>query len=248
MSEGTLASWPVVGLVTLLVHALALLAPLRLGDAHEPQEFIDFELAELPPLPEPPPPPEPEPEPEPPPKPPGPKNPDPTADPDVTSAESNRPAEEPPSEPVPLRTGLALEADQLAAEGMGVRVGNTSTAGFDADVAPGDLQGFVDGGAGGGEGDVTPPKPDESPKLVRSFQPDYPERMRRRGVEGRVLVRVRVLANGRAGEVTLLVGVHPDLDRVAVEAVKRFRWRPARLHGKRVEGMVELAIRFEIKD
>jgi protein TonB len=213
------------------------------SDSRQPLEVVDFELAELAPAPEPPPPPEPEE------KPPGPPNPDPEADPEVTSIESNRPEPaEPDPEPTPLRTGLALDPDQLteAASGMGVRVGNTNAAGFDADVAPGDLKGFVGGGAGGGDGQVVATV-DHEPELLRAWQPPYPKNMLEQQIEGRVLMRVTVLANGRAGKASVVESVHPELDQLALNALKRFRWRPARRHGKRVETSILLAIRFEIR-
>lgn len=201
-----------------------------------------FELAELPVEAPPPPPPPPPPEE----KPPGPKNPDPTADPERTSLKSNRAEEAPPSEPVPIVTGLPLTSDQLVDGGMAVRVGNTDAPGYDADVAdPGALKGFAGGGAGGGTGQVVV-NPDVEAELLRAFQPPYPANMKTQGVEGRVLLRVTVLSNGRAGKVEILSGVHPDLDRVAMEAIQRFRWRPARRLGKPVESEVRIAIRFEL--
>ena len=238
-----LQSWPVAWGGAVVLHLALAVVPVHYA-SEAPQEFVDFELASL----EPPPPPEPVPEPEPEPvKPPGPKNPDPTADPERTSVKSNREVETPPDKPVPLRTGLALTPDQLTESDMGVRVGNTDEAGYDADVAPGDLQGFVGGGAGGGDGQVVNNPPDQSPELLRSFRPRYPASMRQKNIEGRVLLQVEVLPNGRAGRIKVIHGVHPDLDRVAVEATKRFRWRPARTDGKRVAASVPLSVVFTLQ-
>jgi protein TonB len=239
-----LRSWPFAWVVTVLAHVAVVQLPMFESDERQPLEVVAFELAELPP-----PPPEPVPPPPPEVKPPGPVNPDPEADPEVTSIESNRPEPaEPDPEPTPLRTGLALDADQLVPDsmGMGVRVGNTDAAGFDADVAPEDLRGFVGGGAGGGTGDVVQ-NVDNEPELLRAWQPPYPQNMLDAQVEGRVLMRVTVLTNGRAGKASIVDSVHPELDQVALNALKRFRWRPARRHGQRVETSILLAIRFEIK-
>ena len=236
-------SWPFAWTVALALHAGAAVLPVQLGSHEAPLQVVSFELASLPPEPPPPPPPPPPPEE----KPPGPKNPDPPADPEVTSLASNRDDVAPPSEPVPIVTGLPLEADQLVDGGMGVRVGNTYAPGYDADVDPSELRGFAGGGAGGGEGGVAVVTPDVEAELLRSFQPEYPDAMKQQGIEGRVLLLVTVLPNGRAGRVELLQGVHPDLDRVAMAAMRRFRWRPARRRGAKVESQVRLAIRFELR-
>jgi periplasmic protein TonB len=129
---------------------------------------------------------------------------------------------------------------------MAVRVGNTTTAGFDADVAPGDLQGFTGDGAGGGGGTRT--RADQPPELLRSFQAPYPKHLIAAGIEGRVLLLVEVLPNGRAGKVTLVKGIHPELDQLAILSLQRFRWRPARRAGVKVATEIPLAFRFTIRE
>ncbi len=235
-------SWPAAAGLTLLLDGAVALVPYTAGEVEPPAEYIDFELVEPVSLP-----PEPEPEPpEPEPEPPGPENPDPEADPTITSAESNQPDDATPDEVVELRTGIALDDTQLVDEGMAVRVGNTSTPGFDADVAPGDLKGFQGGGAGGGS--TARILPDVPPELLRAFQPPYPKHLVATGIEGRVKLLVEVLPNGRAGEVTVVQGIHPELDQLAVVSMKRFRWRPARRDGERVATTIPLVFRFTIRD
>jgi protein TonB len=77
--------------------------------------------------------------------------------------------------------------------------------------------------------------------------PKYPEGARERGVEGRVVLRVRVGADGRALGVTVSRSSGADeLDRAAAEAVRRWRFEPARQGGLAVAGSVTVPIRFRL--
>jgi periplasmic protein TonB len=243
-----IGSWWVAWGAALAAHAAVLPLPIVTRDSRQELEFVSFELAaDLPPPPAPPaPPPEEEV-----PAPPGPKRDDPAADPDRTSLESNRPPDpEAPDEPVPLVTGVPLDAESLSPAGVGVRVGNTFAEGHDADVAPGDLKGFVGGGMGGGDGDtsVGVGKADREPELLRAWQPPYPDSMREAEISGRVLLAVHVGRTGRAEGVRVVEGIHPELDEVAVAAMARFRWAPARRGGQKVPATILIAIRFTLAD
>jgi protein TonB len=80
--------------------------------------------------------------------------------------------------------------------------------------------------------------------------PDYPEPALRRGDEGTVHLRVRVLATGQAGEVRVQrsSGV-AELDRAAVSAVQRSGFDPARdAAGDPTETWVIVPFRFVLRD
>ncbi|MBM3985576.1 MAG: energy transducer TonB, partial [Planctomycetes bacterium] len=69
----------------------------------------------------------------------------------------------------------------------------------------------------------------------------------RRGLEGLVVVRVRVLADGTAG--TAEVGEssgHDSLDQAALEAVAGWRFSPALRDGVPVEQDLEVPVRFRL--
>ncbi len=252
-----LATWPGSVGLALLAHAAVANLTVRSGDDREPLQTVDFQLADLPePAPPPPPPPPDEPEPPPPPPPPPPsapageRNPDPKAAPERTSLQSNRADDDTPDEDVPIVTGLALDADQLVEGGMGVRVGNTTTPGFDPPepVAVEDLRGFQGGGAGGGGLQGAAAGISEPPRLLRGFKPEYPVEARRDAVEGTVVLLVEILPNGRAGEIELLRGVHPVLDRESLLAARRCRWRPARADGQKVATWQRLRFTWQLEE
>jgi TonB family protein len=75
--------------------------------------------------------------------------------------------------------------------------------------------------------------------------PDYPPRARRRGLEGEVLIRARVHPDGECGELVLQQSSgHALLDQAAMEAVRMWRFRPARRGDERVARWVEIPVRF----
>jgi protein TonB len=80
-------------------------------------------------------------------------------------------------------------------------------------------------------------------------QPRYPDSARREGKEGRVLLRVLVDEEGRtkAIEVNTSSG-HDMLDQAATEALKKWRFVPARAGGKPVETWVKVPIEFQLSN
>jgi protein TonB len=79
--------------------------------------------------------------------------------------------------------------------------------------------------------------------------PRYPSTARRRGLEGRVVLRVHVDADGTANRVEVMESSgHALLDRAARRAVLRWRFVPARLAGVPVTGTVDVPVTFRLKD
>ncbi|MHA1569384.1 MAG: energy transducer TonB [Alphaproteobacteria bacterium] len=77
--------------------------------------------------------------------------------------------------------------------------------------------------------------------------PRYPLTARRRGQEGRVLLRVRVDAAGRPTTVEVRRGSgHAILDGAAARAVRGWRFEPAMRAGQPVAGTVEVPILFRL--
>lgn len=86
-----------------------------------------------------------------------------------------------------------------------------------------------------------------APRPIDDVPPRYPETARRAGAEGTTLLRVRVLADGAVGEVRVERSAgHPALDAAARRAVQRWRFEPARRHGRPVEIWILLPVRFSL--
>ena len=78
--------------------------------------------------------------------------------------------------------------------------------------------------------------------------PSYPSTARRLGIEGTALLRVFVDAEGRVGDVVVKQSAgHPDLDRAAADAVRRWRFEPARRGADTVAMWVELPVEFHLR-
>ena len=101
-----------------------------------------------------------------------------------------------------------------------------------------------DGSGGGSEGLTQTARP------LGGYQvtPRYPESARRIHFQGVTLLRVRVLDNGRVGEVRVEKSAgHRDLDLSAAEAVQKWIFEPARRGPDRVAVWVLIPVSFELQ-
>src|SRR5690606_21449945 len=84
-----------------------------------------------------------------------------------------------------------------------------------------------------------------SPVPIESPSPRYPPRALRRGESGEVLLRIQVDARGVPAQVDVASSSGSrDLDRAAVAAARRWRFRPAMRDGSPVAGVVNVPIAF----
>jgi protein TonB len=78
-------------------------------------------------------------------------------------------------------------------------------------------------------------------------RPAYPSGPRRLGIQGTTMLRVHVLADGRIGDLLVERSAgHPDLDQAAMEAVRRWRFEPARRGSDPVAMWVLLPVEFRL--
>jgi len=93
----------------------------------------------------------------------------------------------------------------------------------------------------------------EAPRFNAAYlnnpPPAYPLAARRRGIEGRVLVRAEVQADGSCSRVELKAGSGSDLlDQAALEAVRKWRFVPARKGSQVLVAWVEVPISFKLEN
>lgn len=88
---------------------------------------------------------------------------------------------------------------------------------------------------------------DSHPRLVRKVNPTYPFQAKRRGVEGKVIVRFLVDNQGRVSEFSV-VQAEPEgvFEESALRAVRKWRFEPGEKDGKPVDTWVQVPIRFEL--
>jgi protein TonB len=79
-------------------------------------------------------------------------------------------------------------------------------------------------------------------------RPTYPSAARRLGIQGTTLLRVHVLADGRIGGVVVEKSAgHIDLDQSAAEALRQWRFEPARRGHEAVGMWVLLPVEFRLR-
>jgi protein TonB len=83
----------------------------------------------------------------------------------------------------------------------------------------------------------------ELPEAVSRVRPEYPEELRRRGIEGTVMVQVLVATDGLVEDVRIVKSI-PDLDPYAVAAAREWKFKPALAGGKPVATWVGVPIKF----
>lgn len=114
------------------------------------------------------------------------------------------------------------------------------------------------GGLGGAGGTIDPPyvpppvpvltdaAPD--PRFASLFQPPYPPRLQRLDIEGKVVLKVLIGADGRVRDVQI---VYADDDGFAEvterQALTKWRFKPATRDGTPVETWKQMTVRFEIR-
>jgi protein TonB len=102
----------------------------------------------------------------------------------------------------------------------------------------GALSGTSAGGGGGGSGYVPP-------QFLLRYKPPYPEQARAQRLDGLVLLLVSVDEDGHVTSACLRQGCgHAVLDRAALEAVRSWKFTPARQGGRTISATVEIPIRF----
>jgi protein TonB len=84
---------------------------------------------------------------------------------------------------------------------------------------------------------------DEPPQLKTQIKPKYPPEAKKKGIKGKVFIKVFIDENGVATEVIVLRGID-ELNQAAIDAVKKAKYKPAKNEGKVVGVWVNLSINF----
>ena len=91
-------------------------------------------------------------------------------------------------------------------------------------------------------------KIDKQPKVLKSITPKYPEELKKKGIEGTVMLDVTVDKSGNVCNVKVAESVNKLLDGSAVNAVKQWKFKPALSKGKPVKTTVKIPVAFTLKN
>jgi len=155
----------------------------------------------------------------------------------------------PPDARLP-EVNMAQYGDPLAKLGVGSNgpgSGGGMGSGVGTGVGPGKGAGFgpgEGGGVGGGVfrvgGGVT------APSLIYKVEPEYSEEARKAKYQGVVVLYVEVEPNGRAQNMRVIQSLGLGLDEKAMEAVKKWRFRPGNKNGKPVTVVATVEVSFRL--
>jgi TonB family protein len=89
---------------------------------------------------------------------------------------------------------------------------------------------------------------DVAPRPVSMIRPDYPLAARDAGVEGVVTVRMQVDSRGLVERVFVVSSTMTLFERPTLEALRRWRFTPARKAGRAVESSITFSLAFTLID
>jgi len=84
-------------------------------------------------------------------------------------------------------------------------------------------------------------------KLVRMVRPQYPPEAKQAGIQGAVLLHVKVATDGTVKEIVVKEG-DPKLVEATVEAVRQWEYEPVQVDGKAIEASTDVTVNFTLSD
>ena len=142
----------------------------------------------------------------------------------------------------------AIDASTAADPSAGRGTGGGAGSGAGTGMGEGDGAGIGPGSGGGtGGGPYRPGSGIDPPSLLREVKPSYTDQGRRQGVEGDVVLEIVVRRDGSVGDVKVLRRLGAGLDQKAIDAVRQWRFAPARRLGAPIDVVVEVAVEFKLR-
>ncbi|MBZ5512018.1 MAG: energy transducer TonB [Acidobacteriia bacterium] len=85
-----------------------------------------------------------------------------------------------------------------------------------------------------------------APRGIKMPDPDYPEKLRARGIEGAVLLWVVVGTDGSPHDITIGRSGGFEFDKAAIKAVNKWRFKPATKDGTPVAARINVEVNFRL--
>jgi TonB family protein len=87
----------------------------------------------------------------------------------------------------------------------------------------------------------------EAAQIINRVEPNYPDEARRQQIEGQVVLHVIVGVDGAVKDLTVISGPQ-QLTQSALEAVKKWRYRPSLLNGNPLEVDTTITVNFSLQN
>lgn len=85
---------------------------------------------------------------------------------------------------------------------------------------------------------------DSEPVVIGEVKIPYPDKLRSAGIEGSVVLTIAVDASGSVVAAKVIQGPHPGLNDAALQAIRKFRFKPAIKNGEAVSTEVRYTYTF----
>lgn len=85
----------------------------------------------------------------------------------------------------------------------------------------------------------------EAPELIRRAEPSYPDALRKKGVQGTVVMKAALTAEGKLENIQVSSSPDSKLSELAVEAFEKWRYKPATCAGKPVTVYITSTMKFD---
>lgn len=146
------------------------------------------------------------------------------------------------------REGDVKEAPKEAPPSQGPGSGGGAGTGNGTGLGEGSGSGIGPGEGGGmGGGPYRPGSGVEPPRLLKEVRANYTDEARRANITGEVVLEIVVRRDGGVGDVKILQRLGSGLDQKAVDAVRQWRFSPARMKGVPVDVVVEVSVEFKLR-
>ena len=144
--------------------------------------------------------------------------------------------------------GVLKEVPKEAPPSQGSGSGGGAGTGKGTGLGEGTGSGIGAGEGGGtGGGPYRPGSGVDPPRLLKEVRADYTDEARRANIAGEVVLEIVVRRDGSVGDVRILRRLGSGLDQRAVDAVRQWRFAPARLKGTPVDVIVEVGVEFRLR-
>ena len=144
--------------------------------------------------------------------------------------------------------GVMKEVPKETPPSQGAGTGGGTGTGQGTGLGEGKGAGIGEGDGGGiGGGPYRPGSGVDPPRLLKEVRADYTDLARRNNIAGEVVLEIVVRRDGSVGDVKLLKRLGSGLDQQAIDAVRQWRFAPARLKGTPVDVIVEVGVEFKLR-
>jgi len=86
------------------------------------------------------------------------------------------------------------------------------------------------------------------PTPIRRITPVYPEKCKKEKIEGTVVLEIEIDEEGNVMDVQVLKSVHPDIDKAAIQAIKKWKYKPVLKDGKPAPVVFAVTINFWLRE